>query len=185
MLDMGTALKEAEFIGDKCSEQKLRSILLEVRRVFETLFFDLKEKFPTDGIWKKLYSNGRPNHDKDYLRMIYKGASEKLGFDVIPDALLNVKPNHVKSVADYNDSGWRLRPAIMASLLSAIHQTDHPMYSAAKERPNLLDEIDKIAGIAGKGIHSDEGNSDLKTVKMIVENVYEIVGIFLKPIMEA
>lgn len=181
--DMGAALKEADFIGEKCSDRKLRSILNEARTSLESLFSDIKNKFPTDGVWKKLYSNGRPNPDRNFCQIIYKGASKTIGFDNIPDSLLSVQPNQIKSVADYDD-GWRLRPAIMASLLAAIHQPDHPICSAAKKQPDLLDKLDNIAEIAGKGAHATERKFDLNSVKAIVENVYEIAELLLKPLME-
>ncbi len=52
LIDMERVRKEAEFIGNSCSEQKLRLIMIEARRSLETLFMDIKKSYPTNGLEK-------------------------------------------------------------------------------------------------------------------------------------
>jgi len=50
LIDMEYARKK---MGETCSQQEFRAIMIEVRRTLETLFGDIKESYPTNGVWKK------------------------------------------------------------------------------------------------------------------------------------
>ncbi len=176
LIDMEYSLKKA---GEKCSGQEVRAIMTEARRTLEALFGDIKESYPTNGVWKKMYANGKPNSDRKYIRNLLNRAADKIGFQTpIPPALANVKPGQVKSVADYDDN-WRLRPAVIAAILAASEQSGHPLYAAAKAEPLLLEQLEEIIKAAGESVHAGDGKLEMAFVEKMVAEVYDMIKLLI------
>lgn len=176
LTDMEYSLKKA---GERCSGQEVRAIMTEARITLEALFGDIKESYPTNGVWKKLYVNGKPNSDREFIRELLNRAADKIGFQTpIPSAIANVKPGQIKSVADYDDN-WRLRPAVIAAILAASEQPEHPLYAAAKTEALLLEQIEEIIKAAGESVHAGDGKLEIASVQEMVDKVYGMVKLLL------
>lgn len=176
LIDMEYSRKK---VGKICSQQELRAIMMEARRTLETLFGNIKESYSTNGVWKKLYADEKPISDREYIRELLNRATDKIGFQTpIPPALANVKPNHVKSVADYDNSGL-LRSAVIAAILAGSEQSGHPLYAVARAEPTLLEQLEEIIKAAGKNIHAGDGKLDIASVHEKVDKVYGMVRLLL------
>lgn len=111
-----------------------------------------------------------------------RGAFNSLGFVTpVPDSLLNVKPGHIRSVAEYHDH-WRLRPLVTATALLAQLDPTHPFVGAARSAPGLLVMIDEIASAGGGAGHANQANVISKSpdeAERHVDKVYDIVSLLL------
>ena len=172
LVEMEMALEEAT---EDTSEYAKRRIGIACRSVLEAMFQDLAIRHPLKGISAGLYSRGSPNSDREYIRERYRQAAATVGFaGEIPQSFLNVKPEHIRSVAEYHN-GWRLRPAIIATLLLAARSADHPFRNAAQKVPNLLAELDAVASLSGEAAHAGDSEQSLDNLRSATEKVYTAV----------
>jgi hypothetical protein len=172
LVEMEMALEEA---AEDTSEYAMRRIGIACRSVLEAVFQDVAMRHPLRGISDGLYSRGVPINERGYLWDRYRRAAATVGFGgQLPQALLNVKPQHIRSVAEYNN-GWRLRAAIVATLLLAARSENHPLRSAAQMVPNLLVELDAVASLSGEAAHSGDSEHTLEELRSAVGKVYTAV----------
>ena len=102
--------------------------------------------------------------------------SAALGFKTpLPAAVAGTRPNHLKAACF--ESGWRLRGAIVAAMIAATDLPMHPLVKAAKRRPELIEDLDGIAAIAGDAIHAGDGSLELSSISPVIESVYRSVAI--------
>jgi len=168
---------EIELLGDACPEHKLRDLLGAARRALEGSFKAIFGRHPPGQVWHRVYSERRPVQDTAYCRGVYEASANAVGFCVpLPDALANVRPNHVKA-ACYPDGGWRLRGAIIAAVLAARDDKAHPLRRAAIQEPRLLNLLDDIATKAGGAVHAGEEGPSLRSVLPLVADVYRAVAL--------
>jgi hypothetical protein len=111
-----------------------------------------------------------------YVERVYEEHAKRLGFRVpLPEAISRTRPNHLKAAC--YESGWRLRGAIVASMMAATSQAEHPLAVVATRHPGLIGELDRIASLAGDAIHAGGRALDFASVSEVVESVYRSVAI--------
>jgi hypothetical protein len=181
LIQLEMAFVDAELLGDACPEQRLRDLLGAARRVLESTFRTIAVRFPPGDVWRHVYfkdKNGkyRPVQDQVYVSNVYETRAAALGFKTpLPVAVAGTRPNHLKAACF--TSGWRLRGAIVAAIIAATDQPIHPLVQAAKRRPELIEDLDAIAAIAGDAIHAGNGSLELSSISPVIESVYRSVAI--------
>lgn len=168
---------EASLLGDSCPEHKLRELLGAARRALEGTFQAIFIRHPPRDVWRRVYTDRRPVQDDAYCQRVYEASAKAVGFGVpLPEALARMKPNHVKA-ACYPDGGWRLRGAIVAAVLAARDDREHPLRRAAAQEPKLLDLLDDVAKKAGGAVHSGAERLSFQSVLPVVADVHRAVGL--------
>ncbi|KFA90323.1 hypothetical protein Q664_29365 [Archangium violaceum Cb vi76] len=172
VLEMELAYLEVEHLGTGSSNPKLRGVLLTARRVTEALFAHLLGAHRSPDILRRI------SREPEHSASIYTSTAAALGLEVpLPQPLANVKRSQVESVLKHPD-GWRLRPMIVATLLTARDDNRHPLREAARREPRLLNELELIASIAGRELHGGDGALSMTAVQETVNRVYHVVGLF-------
>lgn len=159
--------------GEQGDVRKRKAVLLECRTVLEGLFVELRKTHSLKGIWKPV-----EQHDAVLRKARYLSAAKSVGFSGLPDALESISKNHIKSVADY-DNGHRLRPLLMATILGAARNPDHPLRAAAAAMPELLEKLNAVAELAGgEAAHYGTGSTIVAEQKVhsAVDDTLRIVG---------
>ena len=181
LVQLEMAYVDAELLGEACPEQRLRDLLGAARRVLESAFRSIAARFPPGAVWRHIYfkdKNGkdRPVQDQIYVASVYEARAATLGFKTpLPAALAGTRPNHLKAACF--ESGWRLRGAIVAAMMVATEQPEHPLVQAAKRRPELIEDLDRVAAMAGNAIHAGDGILELSAISPEIESVYRAVAI--------
>ncbi len=186
LVDMEFSRQQAIALGKDCGGTVLRGALRNCLKSLESLFAGLAQSNPLGEVWKRLYverndkKTGRKRlvqqQDRRLSRAILQSAATAVGFESpCPKALLNVRPGHVRSVAEFGDN-WRLRPLVMATVLAAQDDTAHPLRRAASNSPVLLLRIDQVAEIGAKAGHAGTKESNFDVLERTVEMTYGIVA---------
>lgn len=161
---------EAHELSD-WSVRRRRGVLASCRVALEHLFRELAQNWPLTGVSERLSRNDRESNAAQI-----RGAAATLGLDEPPPAMCGVKWGHLRSVAEFNDSG-SLRAVAVATLLRARDQPDHPLARAAGVAPDLLNRVEFVAKQAGAELHDgDKGGFDPADIDVIVQACAEIVG---------
>ena len=186
IVDMEFANQEVSLLGKDCLKSKIHSALRACLKCLEAIFGGMVRRHPLGDVWKRVYvsrSQSRletrlvQQQDRAWLEATYRAAATAVGFaEPIPESLLNIKPGHIRSVAEFGEQ-WRLRPLVMASILSAQTTTPHPLRAAAGAAPGLLRDIDEIARQGGKAGHADGDQGTISDVSTTVELTYTVVSI--------
>ncbi|WP_295404465.1 hypothetical protein [uncultured Thiocystis sp.] len=170
MLDAWLEVQELDAFADA---RHCDNVLSECRKVLEGLFAELRETYPLNGIWKRV------PEDKETRAARYRSAARDLGFTNIPQALLHVPRNQIRSVTDYKDSA-RLRPLVLATLLGAQDNPKHPLHGIAASSPELLELVDAMAKLAGGASHYGTNQVlNAADVNASVDKTLSIVGSLL------
>jgi len=104
--------------------------------------------------------------------------AEKLGFTTpLPNSLVDVKQGKVKSAADYGEGS--LRSYLLAALLTARHDSKHPLQLVAQKVPNILIRLDNLAGLRDKSSHFSKQQLALPEISQQISTVYEFVASIL------
>ena len=169
---------EVRDLGDAAGPRHRRSLLTSCRLALERLFAEIRQGWCLTGVADRL-----PQEDRETKEALLQAAAEELQLTDFPEALRRVKPSQIRAVSDYDDA-WRLRPLVVATLLAAQTDPNHPLRSAARKAPDLLRRIECVAKVGGEATHGDPGGS----VDTSVEETLEIVGLLLnlpsRPIKE-
>jgi hypothetical protein len=175
------AYLDAELLGDACPEQRLRDLLGAARRVLESTFRSIASKFPPGDVWRRVYYRNKdgkfhPVQDRDYVSQVYEGCAANLGLVTpLPEAIQRTRPNHLRAACF--ESGWRLRGAIIASMMAAVNDPSHPLVLAAKRRPELIEELDVVASMAGEAIHAGDSILELGAIAPVIDSVYRSIAV--------
>ncbi|MDF1552527.1 MAG: hypothetical protein P1P84_05660 [Deferrisomatales bacterium] len=186
---MESARLEMRSLGPECPERKINEVLRAGVKVLEVVFSSLAVTRPLGDIWKRVYvpkidrwtgtQRLVQQQDRSVLAAIYEGAFHSLGFAApIPNSLLNVRPGHIRSVAEYQDN-WRLRPLVTATALLAQRDPTHPFAGAARTSPGLLVTLEEVASAGGAAGHADGGSVSPDAAEQHVEKIYDIVSLLL------
>lgn len=170
MLDAWLELRELDAFADG---RRCDGVLSECRKVLEGLFAGLRQDWPLTGLWRRIPKDGAVRAAE------YRAVAREVGFARLPEPLQQVPPNQLRAVTDYADS-WRLRPLVLATLLGARDEAEHPMRGAATRRPDLLDLIESVASLAGGASHHGAGpDIGQAEIGSAVEKTLIVVGSLL------
>lgn len=176
LVEMEMGLGEA---AADASTFALRTVASACRAALEALFQHLASHYSLRGISNGLYTGNVPNRNRQFIQDCYRVAARTIGLaGELPLQLLKVKPEHIKAVCEYNDS-WRLRPSIVATLLLAARQADHPLRTAVQRVPDIFNRLEAVADISGEAIHSRDITFTLEDVRASVRTVYEVTSILM------
>ena len=187
IVNMEFAHQEVSQLSAACPGMKLQVALRECVKVLESLFAAMAREYPLGAAKDRVYvsriepRNGYrcivPVLDKALLAATYRSAALAVGFtEPIPRAMLNVPAGQIQSVALYQQY-WRLRPLVMATILAAQLDGEHPLRRAARQAPQLLCEIDDVASEGGKAGHANDQPPTADDVERTVERTYAVVGV--------
>lgn len=180
LIDMLDAWIEVRELGDGATESRFRSVLMDGRCALESVLAETAERWPLAGVADALcFSNGTGSDGARVNRERIGRAAAELGFQEIPDSLLKIDKRLVKATY-HQKASWRLRPMIVATLLKAEREANHPFRRAAASAPDLLIRMDRIAEDAGEMAHHGERSTpDPATLNRCVEDVLAIVALIL------
>ena len=187
VVNMEFERQEVALLGHDCPESKLHTTLRICLKAMESIFAALTDRFPLDDVWKRVYvarantqtgeTSFIPQQDRKWLETKFQTAANSIGFqDPIPEAMLNIKPGHIRSVTEYKEY-WRLRPLVMATILAAQLNPAHPLWAAAKINPRLIHAVEEIAQKGGRAGHANEAKITLDEVDRTVELAYTVISV--------
>jgi len=189
VVNMEFERQEVALLGHDCPESKLHTTLRICLKVMESMFASITDRFPLDDIWKRVYAartktqTGEiyyvPQQDRKWVEATFQTAASSIGFqDPMPEAMLGVKPGHIRSVAEYKEY-WRLRPLVMATIMAAQLTPNHPLWVAAKINSRLIHDVEEIARQGGRAGHANEVMVTLDEVDRTVELAYAVISVLL------
>ena len=189
LLELEAAWQEILAIGEGCPIRKINEVLRGGVKVLEAGFAAMGGEYPLSGIWERIYverinaKTGRkklvPQPNRQIITATVVGATRSIGLQVPPPkSLTNVKPGQVRFAADDGDS-WRLRPTIVASLLTAEKDASHPLRDIAVSCPEFLERVEEVANLGGKAGHANETAVTREDARYQVENVYSLAALML------
>jgi hypothetical protein len=171
ILELTLAYVEVEELGEGCSAPTLRAVLLAARRLLEALLAHLL------GAHRPVDITRRLAREQEYCTSVYTSTAKELGFETpLPPSLANVKREHVHAVVKRAEA-WRLRPLIIANLLAARDDSQHPLRKVARHEQRLLAELDIITAAASSEMHPGSRGIRVKDVQDTVHRVYRVVGL--------
>jgi hypothetical protein len=189
IVNMEFAKQEVALLGEDCPGSKRHDALRSCSKALEALFGAIADRHPLEDVWKRVYvtrinqKKGSkymvPQPDRKWLAEKYRSAAVSVGFEEpIPESLLNIKPGHIRSVAEFGDR-WRLRPLVAACLLAAQLDVDHSLRKAARCEPGLLNDVENVAKQGGMAGHASDRAVALDDVERTVECTYTIISVLL------
>ena len=147
--------------------------MIKAQKTIERLFLIIREEYPTNDNWKIISQNDR-KHNKSILN----GIADKLGFDIpLPNSLLYVKQGKIRSASDYGEGS--LRCHLLAALLTARNDSNHPLYLVAQKAPDILIRLNTLAELRDKSGHSTSQQLELSNVSQQISTVYDFVASML------
>lgn len=168
MAEVFEGLLELRELGEGAGLRRRRDVLTGCRLTLERLFQRLGETWSIVGIAERLSRD-----DKSFNAALVRAAAADLHLADPPVSMCKVQPGHVRSAA----TNGRLRAIVVAHLLAAQGQPEHPLRAAAAQAPDLLERIDFVANAAGAAVH-DGGESKVERsdIDRVVQTCVEIVG---------
>ena len=160
-------------VGDRAGPRHARNVLMECRRAMERLFKEVAEESPHRGIWKQLSSQS-----EELNRAKLEAAARQIGLSSLSAAMCRVSSRQVRAVSDYDDT-WRLRPLVVATLLQARGDATHPLALAAKQDPDVLERVERVAMHSGKALHASDGSTPSVTLDQVVQDTLDVAALLL------
>jgi len=171
ILELTLAHVEVEELGEGCSAPTLRAVLLAARRLMEAQLAHLLEAHRPGDITRRL------SREQEHCTRVYTSTANELGFETpLPPSLANVKRDHVQAVVRRKEA-WRLRPLIIANLLAARDDAQHPLRKVARQEPRLLAGLEAITSATSGQMHPGSTGVGMKDVQDTVHRVYRVVGL--------
>lgn len=159
-------IKELDSSSQKASE--IESCLIQCQKVGENIFNYIHPKYLPNNEWQNL-----SNRDKQGNQQFINNLAEKIGFIIpLPSTLTNVNKNKVRSASEYGNQS--LRPHILAALLATRIFPNHPLHHLAEEHPNILTQLDKLAGLRDDSSHASSRASPTITVTEVDHCIHSI-----------
>ena len=163
---------EIQDLGD-IAQRRLGYVLTDCRRTLEKLFGEVSKAWPLAGVADRLPRN------KEAKEELLRRTARDVGLAGLSSQLCGVPKYQVQAVIKYGDH-WRLRPLVVATLLRARDDQEHPLRSAAQMAPDVLERIERVASLGGEAAHGGgDGRLDADTVNAAVQETLEIAGLLL------
>lgn len=174
-----TNTKNKYFVNDKCGD-----IMIKCQKLLENLCLIIAEKYSTEKSWEML-----DNKDKEYNKIILENVAEKISLKTknteskdniikLPRSFLSMDIKQIKLASDHQKGS--LRSYLIASLLTAYHIPEHPLYFFMEKIPNLLFQLDELAELRNNSAHRTSQKLNQDTVKQQIDLVYQLLEIFLE-----
>jgi len=187
IVNMEFSKQEVALLGRDCPESKYKAALRDCSKTLEALFGVISDQHPLGDVWKRVHvertnrrtseKNWVPQKDLMLLKEIFRSAAVEVGFQKpIPKSFLNIKPGYIRSVAEYGNR-WRLRSLVVACLLAAQLDIDHPLRKAAERDPHLLQCVEEVAHQGGMAGHANDQKVTHDEVNTTVECTYKVISI--------
>ncbi len=151
--------------------ENLDDVLVKAQKVCEHILQIHASKYPGDTSYKLL------TKDRKYNNELISGIGKKLGFKTpLPSALLN-SLGQVKQVAESGRGSFR--PLLLAALLTAKNELEHPLRRVAKTAPDMLHRLDELASKRNESGHYSGQQQSFSEVSRQVDTVYQFVALTL------
>jgi hypothetical protein len=129
-------------------------VLSRAQKAIERLLGLLWSSFRPQGL------RGLSDRNRDFNTKLLNEMAASIGFvSPLPRSLTSVKKGKIEYAVFKGQQS--LRPRLIAALISAVDHGDHPLRSAARENPNLLAELDNLAG------QRDDSSHDSGTIARV------------------
>ncbi len=164
---------EREYRNAEVSQkpENLDDVLVKAQKVCEHILQINASKYPEDASYKLL------TKDRKYNNELLKELAKKLGFKTpLPSALLN-SSGQVKQVAKSGRGSFR--PLLLAVLLTAKNELEHPFRRVAKTAPDMLHRLDELASKRNESGHYSGQQQNFSEVSRQVDTVYQFVALNL------
>lgn len=149
------------------AEYNIDAAYLRLRQSLENVLELISVIAPPSDAWRKLFEGNRwlP---KDATEKIMQRCAEAIGcMTALPKAICSVTPNKVKSVCQYVNSS-NLRPLCAAFVLAATDVKHHPFRLIITSNHMWLNQVDRIAEIAGSEVHGKKQGRTLENLRLDV-----------------
>lgn len=172
LLDAAFAWFEVREVGNRIPPTRYKALMDSIRAVLEGLFASIADDHPLEGMWRRLTES-----DRSINRVRLEAAATTLGFRTVPEVLWKMHRNQVKAACDFGKT-WKLRPTIIATLLLAADEEEHPLRRAARRAPDLLVQIESVLELADPERHwkADGNGPDPGRLEEMMEKTLEIAG---------
>lgn len=170
--EMLDAYLEWRDVGDGGASRLRRHVLTECRRTLEAVFAYVARSHLIGSVADLLSWEDRALNETTL-----RSAAKELALNPLPNALGRVSRGQVRAASDYI-YGWRLRPLVAAILLRARGDATHPLARAAKDAPDILERVERVANHGGKAAHEGRG-SDGAPLEQIVQDTLDVSGLLL------
>ncbi|TLM67374.1 MAG: hypothetical protein FDZ69_04580 [Deltaproteobacteria bacterium] len=178
VVEMECCRQEVELLDESCPKHKFRDTLNAARRVLEGVFGHMLAMFPDEQVWRALYKDEKNWQHAEYVKKVYNSSASSMGFVTpLPASLAVAKPSDIKAVSS-SGKVWKLRAAIVVSMLSAARVDSHPLRSAAKRCPDLLERLASITDVVNDAAHfgqSGQLTTSRAKIQVGVDSVYQII----------
>lgn len=153
---------------------KLKDVLVKAGIALERLFAYMLQQHPANNACGVFQAN-----DRSYREQLLNGLAEQWGFHTpIPRSISGVNPGGVKAAAE--GRGGTLGQRVVAALLVARLDANHPLRRVAPEAPGLLDDLDSVIELRNQGAHDEMNRThQLADIQRQVNTTYKIVGLLL------
>ena len=173
---------EVQELGASAGPRRCDNVLRECRAVLEGLFVAVREAYPLTGIAGYVAKDYRVRTEQ------YLNAARTVGCQSLPPPYFKVHPEQIRKVIERNEN-WRFRPLVMATLMSAETEPNHPLRPALAAMPTLFERIESVIDPAGGASHyrADHAASpaDVRpAIDATLSIVAGIVGLPITPLME-
>ena len=170
LAEVADAWLELKELGDDAAQWRRRGVMTSCRRALERLLKEIAERWPLSGLAESM-----SYEDQEVNAALLTTAATTVGLQPIPEPMLRVPRKQVRAVCDFDDA-WRLRPLVVATLLRARDEEQHPLRAAAAKAPDLLERIDDVTARSGEAVHDNDRELTLREVDRCVEDTLVIVG---------
>jgi hypothetical protein len=123
--------------------------------------------------------------DRTAAKELFSGLAGVLGFSPDPPrTLVSVQPGKVVSALQHGVGS--LRPLLLAALLAARDDEQHPLRSLARSDPGFLVQLDDVAGLRDGAAHAgqedqDRAKSCQKAIEQAVQFAFRVTRTLLFP----
>lgn len=168
-------LAAGEFRAAPTGQRRRRAAqsLMATRGLLEHLLRDVRSRHSAAGVERQLI-----DREPAYNRQRIEAVAHSLGFRCpLPGTLTSVKATDVFWMANRESSG-KVRPLLVAILLSAANRPDHPLHGAARGTSTFLHDLDEVLGWCGDAAHVSSTPPDLTPfAEPALERAYHAVRV--------
>jgi len=169
LIELEQSWLETEALGERAPARKRKEVLIQAQLVLEHLLVAWKLRWPIRGAAAPLAEK-----DRAFNKKILEGIAARLGFSTpLPPSLAHVRKGKIESAGE-NQHGASLRPDLLAALLIANHEPDHPLWRLARALPDGLMMLNRLGELCDAGAHASSRTFVLEELRAQLETVYAV-----------